>query len=1120
MTATAETTTLWEFLFPESKKETSKATQTIRQDLSSFLHSYATGLEDLYQAIDQNPCQIWGVASTPVGLQYPFPTERSIDEFFQDFENEKGAEIIYPIKMLTGFITFIDNSVKRAETEFYPQIALFGETVEVLPLAHESLATDSGIPKGDLEALMSEALPWVIAFSNFLPDVLAVGHRFVEYLFYLYSDQNPLFHDHFQATVYTSCFSAIGRLLKMIYTFSVLINDHPVLRDSWENLRKMLFAFSKDPSQYSVSEEDVTFLQQSFVQIHRVTFPEDLLVHFLGTLSDFAQQPCAKNFVSQLERYLDDEVDQFLKLMKTGEHSDLEPLICDLSLLVQFLILYKPSPKKKIIQNLWNSYPIVPIVKLFNTCCFSAAEYLMQVAPTQVLSAVGQNTASQLKSKLVQGLQTHDQSLGALVVHIFSMFSRWQSVCQTQLIAGLNTAYFLRSVITKTIDLHSALGKPLNAQSAEHLGRLIEILKAVQLTFFLNQSAITHNLPAQTDFHIQKIRGMMHHVADQMRKRSYRVHRDALSALMTLVTHCMAGFTSCYAGPCLEIIADMYSCKAFSGLGFTRADTFATFRTLRFLQNYNYHIDRACNVGFMIDERGTFTHFIRTIINEPRRILFLAQAMNDVADMVKDKPDLYAKFDEQFSKLVRDEFITKIFDQIEVELRFHSHQHLQVSERNPLKTSFASFDKFLSIPPFKLVSRFVDIRFEANYHFSRTFYNEIAVSPQVWETYAEMGNIASRLYGIDILDCHIPGAMMQQDIDVLEIMRHISAFVACYNYDLNSQVFVQRSNESHHVSIVGIPHIFASYRCHGIGIMNTTVDFTYRFLKLKFNVFSKFLFDDSVKSQLVNDIAWFDVHKEEVDGQWPYARAEKLVESMKRLGQSAEGNSPLDQFRGLITEIGNALGFVRMVKSGGARFLNNAIGFVYDEDQELSFRQFCDEVQLEPPTMEATSRLDSVVGKLKTLFNGGDSFFKLLVDVFTGAFRDKRNSHLHNFYAIVPALTLSYLQHISQLKDEVQKQNKNASFSDDGFPMGLAYVLKLLDQDALFDSIHWFASLKAKAQQDRAEAQNTSKKNPAWSFAKGGNKQTVKLTLAMIAKGIREYELLDTTVHSARILFN
>jgi hypothetical protein len=39
----------------------------------------------------------------------------------------------------------------------------------------------------------------------------------------------------------------------------------------------------------------------------------------------------------------------------------------------------------------------------------------------------------------------------------------------------------------------------------------------------------------------------------------------------------------------------------------------------------------------------------------------------------------------------------------------------------------------------------------------------------------------------------------------------------------------------------------ASLRQHGLGVLNTTVNFTYQFLAQKFNIFSQFLFDDYIK---------------------------------------------------------------------------------------------------------------------------------------------------------------------------------------------------------------------------------------------------------------------------------
>ena len=41
--------------------------------------------------------------------------------------------------------------------------------------------------------------------------------------------------------------------------------------------------------------------------------------------------------------------------------------------------------------------------------------------------------------------------------------------------------------------------------------------------------------------------------------------------------------------------------------------------------------------------------------------------------------------------------------------------------------------------------------------------------------------------------------------------------------------------------------------------MNTTVNFSYQFLKKKFGIFSQFLFDDQIKSRLAKDARAFKV---------------------------------------------------------------------------------------------------------------------------------------------------------------------------------------------------------------------------------------------------------------------
>ena len=53
-------------------------------------------------------------------------------------------------------------------------------------------------------------------------------------------------------------------------------------------------------------------------------------------------------------------------------------------------------------------------------------------------------------------------------------------------------------------------------------------------------------------------------------------------------------------------------------------------------------------------------------------------------------------------------------------------------------------------------------------------------------------------------------------------------------------------------------------------------------------------------------------------------------------------------------------------------------------------------------------------------------------------------------------------------KEKVNKKNKlGASFTDDGFVMGLAYILKLLDQYSEFDTLHWFQSVNDKYNKEK-----------------------------------------------------
>lgn len=81
----------------------------------------------------------------------------------------------------------------------------------------------------------------------------------------------------------------------------------------------------------------------------------------------------------------------------------------------------------------------------------------------------------------------------------------------------------------------------------------------------------------------------------------------------------------------------------------------------------------------------------------------------------------------------------------------------------------------------------------------------------------------------------------------------------------------------------------------------------------RLNTFSQFLFDDYIHSPLRREEKFFKDNSENLDGKYPFERAEHFYKEVKRLGNFEDGKGFIDKFRVLITEIGNALGYVSYI---------------------------------------------------------------------------------------------------------------------------------------------------------------------------------------------------------------
>jgi len=369
------------------------------------------------------------------------------------------------------------------------------------------------------------------------------------------------------------------------------------------------------------------------------------------------------------------------------------------------------------------------------------------------------------------------------------------------------------------------------------------------------------------------------------------------------------------------------------------------------------------------------------------------------------------------------------------------------------------------IDPIELVSK----------HLNETFYNLNVLNLHDYETYEGLRNLAKELFRVDLLNPYLPSQSIEKgNVDILQIMRNIGNFVNHFNYSIFTQTFIESKKDSTILNTIGIRQIADSVQTHGVGILNTSANLVYQFILKKFNTFSQFLYDEMVQTPLRRELRTFRESKDQWEGRYPYSRAEMVAKEIKRLGMFEDNKTFLDKFRILITTIGNALGFVRLLRSASLSYLSKQIEFlpfnISFEDADMNedfYLQLIKQANFSGVSCGAANNLDDVIKTLKISFSQRTDYLRILCKVFDGMLSGQENKHLRMFYLLIPSLTLNYVETMINAKERIAKKRAADTFIfDDGFVLGVVYFLRVLGQNNKFDALHWFEEVRKKLERD------------------------------------------------------
>jgi WASH complex subunit 7 len=1022
---------------------------------------------------------------------------------------------------------------------------------------------------GEEEEQIGRMLHFFQDLSNFVDRINSVVLSIVQQLTSLYQARQRMYISTFRHVHLKPVFASLSAVIRVLMTLDLLVTENDCIVSAWLAYKKMMQVVRADPERFGWSAARVKRFEKLLVSLDSTVLAGAMFQFCVEADFEAPQEDDGGGgggkriditdnqvFLDEFFRLLSEDLDENVSGVGHSAETDHRLRLMGtfgLYVLYRRLVPQNLRPDEKFYKRMWEVQMVAPCVPVCGKLSWFPADFLRQHAPPPIkLQKLKPSDPASFRREYLKAVQ---KKFAPRVLSLHKGLCQWcvrvhgncRPVSQLRgaplpnvlaeqsaiVVSGLLLCYRVRNCLEEFMSLHLALDASISRSSIENIGRCVEVLKGLQLTFHSHEAVLAQGVSSM----MAQLKAGMKRMLMPLRQRlsASRKMDDTKIDVLAAVTLIDDVFEGCQIMSYTRCCVTELALRVVLMDGIVKPDVARelarTLQQIKLLAEWQTHVKRATDMSGLYWSREMLAPLFKSLYQkggeEAFRIPYILAAFSDplplIESMLHEDDTGATKILEAYKTFVRHTFhgfiIKPLCRDIEKNLRLQIHAiHLQhMKSPNPRAERLRSLSRFLQLNQVRVFGDSVDVRRLVSSYLEKEFYELTVLALHDYKTYAEMRNLARENFGLIIGDSHLPLGSLNQGLDVLQIVRNIHLFVARYNYNMNAQIFVERkpSRGAKHLNTINTQSIATSIRTHGLGMLNTTINFTYQFLTKKFEIFTQFLFDENIKGYLAKERRWYKKHKGELDFRYPFDRALQFTKDIRKLGvtkaskKDGQGSlTYLDQFRLLITHVGNALGFVRMVRSAGMHFSSDAVKFVPDleniikfathaglgqeavqksskpatgegdaeaaaaaeergEDDDVEEQEAVEGAKLSEETVNAAENLDEVLATLMKNFSEGIDYFQVLVQVFQQVMLSKDHGYLKNFYMIIPSLCINYVDTIRVSKDKMDKVKRAgarqvAYFSDDGFAIGIAYILAILKQNDQFESMHWFDTMYHK----------------------------------------------------------
>ena len=474
-------------------------------------------------------------------------------------------------------------------------------------------------------------------------------------------------------------------------------------------------------------------------------------------------------------------------------------------------------------------------------------------------------------------------------------------------------------------------------------------------------------------------------------------------------------------------------------------------------------------------------------------------------------------------------FMKKLAEEIENDLLIQVHGTF-IEGLNGADYNEKNLKSYLNIQPFLFFDIVFDVKRYIEEYMNKKFYQLTTLELNNNQTYQRMRVLARNKYGLNLHEVYLPSQNLQTGKDILEVVRNLTDFAKGYTHNLHSQQFIEIVKDgSSFIHIIGVQQILTSLYTHGKGIINSVINTAFGYISKNVGIIIDILRNDYILSMLKDEQRFWEEEKANINYNYPLERGQNLKQKIISNDDNKK-NGIIPKCIKLLTQIGNVVSLVRCIKTALMDYNSHNVNLLttYNTNE---FNNLIDRISLQAdpdPTSKSSqisqnmitntqnSLIDSskllckTISALKQTGENEVNYLELLVSAFRGSINTEKMPFIELFAFLLPPLIIQFISNAINARDNLLKKKSEecSYFSDDGFIMGMCYLLKLFMADKKFESLNWFPSV--------LQFYNSKKVDKKANKYTGG---IDTLNEREIASFKEQYELQYYTYTSASLLF-